>query len=55
MSIFSPCLVLFDYEPEAKTERAAPKPRRRITEWQVQIPRETAMRFFKLETERRTK
>ena len=55
MNIFNPGLVLFDYAPKVKTERAAPKPRRRITEWQVEIPRETAMRFFKLETERRVK
>lgn len=54
MSIFNPCLVLFDYgTPERKEERAPQKARRRLSQWQVEIPRDTAMRFFKLETERR--
>jgi hypothetical protein len=61
MSIYSPGLVLWDFEPE-KNESHKPEPdrrrdiadvRQRIGQYQVEIPRETANRFFKLRTERR--
>jgi hypothetical protein len=56
MSIYNPCLVLFDYESVEREPARAKKiadGRERIGQYQVEIPRETANRFFKLATERR--
>jgi hypothetical protein len=55
MSLYSPCLVLYDFEPEPEVERAPLIPKRRIEQFQIVVPNETRNRFFKLKTEWRTK
>lgn len=55
MSIYSPGLVLWDYEPErtknpgekSAIRRSIADGRERIGQWQVVIPQETASRFLK--------
>ena len=57
MSIFSPCLVLCDYEQAPARPRPVPAygpgSRKRAEQFQVRVPNETRLKMLVLETPRR--